>query len=318
MVPQNKLPALMKEYTSALRQKSADATGTYAGFNSFLKEKGLRLNAKDEGAVKVLLTSNNRPAQYLQDVKARRQDAFEARRHTTTTPAAPQPATTTTPQGVRPISTAEIEALPNRVLQDFARMGYGNSAQFLANSPTALKRLEETSNAGVRVTEGESHGRSFTTKINGQPKPTVFMAKGLRDEPYQHAAGTFLFEMNNAHRWNRFEELNTSAKNKIGTKGEYAQKKMELEVEGMLHTGKSGKELVVGKHANLTDMKGWYVADYHTYDQKVKALPKNMPAEQRTEAIRNLRSDIATERLDVPHGNTSHRKVYESQFETAR
>ncbi|WP_147446405.1 hypothetical protein [Corallococcus sp. CA047B] len=323
--PRDDLAGLTKAYTKSLRDQRPDATGTPAGFNAFLKEKGMRLNVKDEGQVKMLLARDNRPAQYLQDVKTRRQDAFDARRRPGIDAPAPQtpPPSAGNPNAIKQISEEEIQQLPNRVLQDFARLGYGNSAQLLAKSPTALKRLEETSDADVRVAAGSSNGRSMTSRTTSGNKVTVYMDDVLKSGNHQAAAGTFLFEMNNAHRWDRFETLNTRAKQKVGTAPEYAQKKMEVEVEGMLHTGKCANELLVGKHAKMEDMMtGWYLGDYISYDKKVKDLPESLTKDERRVAISDLRSAIALERLDVRHGtgprSTSHREVYERQFNTAR
>lgn len=320
-VAKDELADLTKQYTTALRNSRPDQTGTPKDFKAFLKEKGLRLDAKDEGQVKMLLARDNRPAQYLQDVKGRRQDAIEARRKPVIDATAAQtstPAQIANPNALKEISDAEIALLPNRALQDFARLGYGNAAQLLAKSPTAVSRLDETSKAGVRVAEGFSSGRSMTSRPLGSSQVTVYMNPTLKSGTHQEAAGTFLFEMNNAHRWDRFEALNTDAKKKVGTAPEFAQKKMEVEVEGMLHTGKAGKELVQGNHAGLADLKGWYVPDYLAYNKKTGELPKDLsPADKKT-ALGNLRSDIARERLDVRHGNTSHREVYENQFKTAR
>ena len=320
-VAKDELADLTKQFTTALRASRPDQTGTPKDFKAFLKDKGLRLDAKDEGQVKMLLASHNRPAQYLQGVKERRQDAVDARRKPVIDATAaqnPTPAQTANPNAVKEISDAEIALLPNRALQDFARLGYGNAAQFLAMSPTAVSRLDETSNAGVRVAEGFSNGRSMTSRPLGSSQTTVYMNPTLKSGAHQEAAGTFLFEMNNAHRWDRFEALNADAKKKVGTAPEYAQKKMEIEVEGMLHTGKAGKELVQGKHAALGDLKGWYVTDYLAYSKRAGELPQDLSPADKKAALGALRSDIARERLDVPHGTTSHRQVYETQFNTAR
>ncbi|WP_375757593.1 hypothetical protein [Corallococcus exercitus] len=226
------------------------------------------------------------------------------------TPATPQanaPVDTAAANKVQSIGQSEIDALPNRVLKDFAELGYGNAAQLLAKSPIAVKRLNETSDADVQVREGSIHGRSHTAQNTSTKKVTVYMDPTLKQKSPEDAAGTFMFEMNNAYRRPKFDALDDDVRGKkITSASDYAEKKMTLEVEGMLHTGSVGRELAVGKHSELKNQGAFYTTDYLDYASKTQG--------QTAEQKQAFRLDLAKERMDVKHNGTSHREVYEKQF----
>ncbi|GMU08939.1 hypothetical protein [Corallococcus caeni] len=230
------------------------------------------------------------------------------------TPVKPQadaPVDTAAANKVKAITQPEIDALPNRVLKDFAELGYGNAAQLLAKSPTAVKRLNETSAVDVQVREGAIHGRSHTSRNTSTQKVTVYMDPTLKQKSPEDAAGTFMFEMNNAHRRPQFDALDDDVRNKkITSPSDYAEKKMKLEVEGMLHTGMVGRELAHGGHSELKDQKSFYTTDYMKYAKETEG--KGADAKQA------YRLDLAKTRMDVEHNGTSHRKVYEKQFTEIR
>ncbi|NOK08065.1 hypothetical protein, partial [Corallococcus exercitus] len=208
---------------------------------------------------------------------------------------------------VKAITQPEIDALPNRVLKDFAELGYGNAAQLLAQSPAALKRLNETSDAGVQVREGAIHGRSHTSRNTSTQKVTVYMDPTLKQKSPEDAAGTFMFEMNNAHRRPQFDALDDDVRNKkVTSPSDYAEKKMKLEVEGMLHTGMVGRELAHGGHSELKNLGSFYTMDYMKYAKETEGKSANDK--------QAYRLDLAKTRMDVPHNGTSHRQVYENQF----
>jgi hypothetical protein len=226
-------------------------------------------------------------------------------------PAAETPVEASASNTVKPITQKEIDALPNQALKDFAELGYGNAAQLLAKSDVAVKRLNETSTAGVQVGEGAIHGRSHTSRSTSSGKVVVYMDPTLKTKSPEAAAGTFMFEMNNAHRRPKFEALDDDVRTKkITSASDYAEKKMTLEVEGMLHTGMVGRELATKKDAKLEDLSSFYVMDFLKYSKDTQGMGK----EQKDAA----RLSLTRERMDVKHNGTSHREVYEKQFSEIR
>ncbi|MBN8231225.1 hypothetical protein JYK02_27270 [Corallococcus macrosporus] len=262
--------------------------------------EGPEASAQASSSSNVVASSSSTPAG---------KDSFTAGAagNTPVKPQADAPADPAAASKVKAITQPEIDALPNRVLKDFAELGYGNAAQLLAKSPTAVKRLDETSNAGVLVREGEIHGRSHTARNTSTQKVTVYMSPMLKGKSPEDAAGTFMFEMNNAHRRPQFEALDADVRGKkLTSASDYAEKKMKLEVEGMLHTGMVGRELAHGGHSELKDQKAFYTTDYLKYARETQG--KSADEKQA------YRMDLAKERMDVQHNGTSHRQVYETQF----
>jgi hypothetical protein len=170
----------------------------------------------------------------------------------------------------QPIYYAErvfnIEKEP-KLLSDFADK-FPEAAKLIRNSPSALKLVKEASSAGV-------YFGGFTDEVEGDTGwpytagKTVYLPKSHTDKVV--AMSDFLFELNNGIRQESFakidEEGAKGSKGKLTAK-EYAYKKVELEVEGMLRLGEvwfETKKTIGGGKALSKYDKEYYLSMYQNF-----------------------------------------------------
>ncbi|MEZ4771296.1 MAG: DUF4157 domain-containing protein [Caldilineales bacterium] len=149
-------------------------------------------------------------------------------------------------------------------------------ADFAAKFPDAAKLIRGDATAMKFVTEAQAAGVEFGGYAEEGPAKTawpytignkVYVPKARTDDVL--ALNALLFEINNAMRAPKFQELATEAAK--GTKGtltaeQYAYKVVEQEVEGMLRLGEIWFEMRKGKEKEWSKYDNeFYQAEYTAY-----------------------------------------------------
>jgi hypothetical protein len=161
--------------------------------------------------------------------------------------------------------TVEVPAL----LKDFEAK-FSGAGKIIEASPKAVEMVKEAEDAGAKFggfAEDGPGGDAWPYTI----ADTVYIPKAHTDAIT--AMSDFLFELNNAIRAPKFAEVQKEAKKgKSGslTAKTYAQKKVELEVEGMLQLGEVWFETkkAAGKEKDAT----WSAHDGEFYLAEYKAV----------------------------------------------
>lgn len=180
---------------------------------------------------------------------------------------------------------AAKEADP-KLLSDFATT-FPQAANLIKSSPAAMQLVKEAASAGTAFAgyaedgpgKDEEGSRPYTRGNNvyipGKPDPKASHAQTHDGLP---AMRDFLFELNNAIRAPKFEEVGKAAlkgkKTDEAAARQYAYSNVELEVEGMLRLGEIWFEM---KKAKGTAAKDWdqydeffFLAEYRAFKDKKK------------------------------------------------
>jgi Domain of unknown function (DUF4157) len=160
----------------------------------------------------------------------------------------------------------------SNLLADYA-LKFPDAADLIRKSPAALQLVSEAEKAGAEfgglAEEGPAHmAWPYTTGHK------VYIAKGRADKVV--SASDFLFELNNAIRQPKFADIEKqAAKGAAGgmTAKDYARKKVEQEVEGMLRLG----EVWVEMKKNAPKGEDWskydsefFLSEYQDFKDKRK------------------------------------------------
>ncbi|HTL32236.1 MAG TPA: hypothetical protein VL326_03875 [Kofleriaceae bacterium] len=162
------------------------------------------------------------------------------------------------------VRAAAPETWP-QVLREFY-WKFPQAARLIAAEPSSCKFVKECQDQGAKFGGWAETGPG----ANAWPythHDTVYIPKAQEDG--LHAMSSFLFELNNAVRYPRFDALESQAKK--GAKGgldakSYARKNVELEVEGMLKLGEVW--LAAKKEAGKSNDKDWAAHDHQFYLQR--------------------------------------------------
>jgi hypothetical protein len=120
---------------------------------------------------------------------------------------------------------------------------FPEAAARIRSSPAAMKLVEECAAKSVGFGGYSEDGpEKRTTPYTFENR--VYVAKAQTD-PIR-AMGDFLFELNNAARADRLEELHRDAQTGTIDAKTYARRKVDVEVEGMLRTGEMWAESKAG------------------------------------------------------------------------
>jgi hypothetical protein len=198
---------------------------------------------------------------------------WEKKFPTSTTPANQIGWSIGTPEGKwKWATTANVVAMcrtlvPSKVLKDFAAK-FSDAADLIRKSPDAMKLVIEAEKAGVKFGGYAETGPAKDVWPYTSGK-TVYVPKAHTDKVI--AMSDFLFELNNAIRRPKFAEVEKEAakgaKGKLTAK-QYAYKKVEIEVEGMLRMGeiwfKMKKTIGKGAAWNKYD-NDFYLSEYKAF-----------------------------------------------------
>jgi hypothetical protein len=167
------------------------------------------------------------------------------------------------------VARAGGAAIVQRALIDDFGKSFPDSAAIVKKSPEALKLVKEAEAAGSKFGgfAEDGPGKSAWPYTIGD---TVYVPKAHTDKVV--AMSDFLFELNNAIRSPAFAKIH--AEGAKGSKGslsakDYAYKKVEQEVEGMLRLGKvwfeTKKTMGGGKELDKYDAEN-YLQEYNDFN----------------------------------------------------
>lgn len=190
------------------------------------------------------------------------------------------------------------------VADDVAAMGVGAELQTMLRRSASARTLVQRADAlGVQVRRGGAHAHTTRTQGGGQLRVLVPAAQAG-----MHAIESILFELQNAVRYDRIEALGTRAvSGDIADEDEFAREKIQIELEGMIGTGRIAFEHNVHSEVGPGQrIWGMYYPTFNDYRKRWTDDPSLTPQQ--------YAASMADEVLDRPHALGSHRQVYGGQF----
>ena len=202
------------------------------------------------------------------------------------------------------LATADPHNAPVQrdIADDLRAMDMGHILDFVSQSDRARALIAKANERGVSILRG-GWGGAQTAREHGTGRITVSLPP--RGADHVQSAQDFIFELHNALRQDRFDALRQQAAGTgILDEDEFARKKMQIEIEGMVGTGKVASELRT-KGMDIPQNR-FFTAAFQRY----AIFSRQHPGA----SLEAFTEGMANEVLDLPHAQGSHRQVYRDQF----